>query len=141
MKLPPYPTHYWYFKGSKDGLKTRICTGDWRYVDTFLISRTAENRHGLDLLDVGRGSGTLLGLLKQRGFRTLGVIFRRSRARCGNRNGRVVVGSLEQARFRWFVYIVTLFHVMEHVTNPRLVLPKSRESSNPWRARSSSAHY
>ena len=89
------------------------------------IVRAAGNRSGLDILDVGCGGGTLLGLLKQRGFNPLGVDFSQEAARVAERdNGvRVIVGSLEQAVFpRESFDIVTLFHVMEHVTNPRAVL-------------------
>jgi 2-polyprenyl-3-methyl-5-hydroxy-6-metoxy-1,4-benzoquinol methylase len=89
------------------------------------IVRASGNRSGLDLLDVGCGSGTLLGLLKQRGFRPLGVDFSAEAARIAEtENGvRVVVGSLDQAGFPDQSFdVVTLFHVMEHVTNPRSVL-------------------
>jgi len=89
------------------------------------IVRAAGGRPGLDLLDVGCGSGTLLGLLERRGFRTAGVDFSEQAARVAQEeNGvRVFVGSLEQARFPDASFdIVTLFHVMEHVTNPRAVL-------------------
>jgi 2-polyprenyl-3-methyl-5-hydroxy-6-metoxy-1,4-benzoquinol methylase len=89
------------------------------------IARSAGNRRGLDLLDVGCGSGTLLGLLKERGFRPLGVDFSREAARVAEtENGvRVIVGSLEQASFCDESFdVVTLFHVLEHVTNPRRVL-------------------
>jgi 2-polyprenyl-3-methyl-5-hydroxy-6-metoxy-1,4-benzoquinol methylase len=89
------------------------------------IVRAARNRQGLDLLDVGCGSGTLLGLLKNRGFRPLGVDFSQEAAQVAEtENGvRVLVGSLEQAAFPDGSFdVVTLFHVMEHVTNPRRVL-------------------
>jgi SAM-dependent methyltransferase len=77
------------------------------------------------LLDVGCGSGTLLGLLKQRGFRGMGVDFSAEAAKVAEaENGvRVVVGSLGEAAFPDQSFdVVTLFHVMEHVTNPREVL-------------------
>ncbi len=89
------------------------------------IVRAARNRQGLNLLDVGCGPGTLLGLLKDRGFRTLGLDFSAEAAHVAEvENGvRVVVGSLEQAAFPDQSFdIVTLFHVMEHVTNPRSIL-------------------
>src|SRR5262245_43177127 len=92
------------------------------------IVRAGQNRSGLELLDVGCGSGTLLGLLKQRGFRPLGIDFSAEAARVAEtENGvRVVVGSLDNARFPNQSFdIVTLFHVMEHVTNPRSVLAET----------------
>jgi 2-polyprenyl-3-methyl-5-hydroxy-6-metoxy-1,4-benzoquinol methylase len=89
------------------------------------ISRAAGNRPGLDLLDVGCGSGTLLALLKHRGFRPVGVDFSEEAARVAEtENGvRVIVGSLHQAHFPSESFdIVTLFHVLEHVTTPRHTL-------------------
>jgi SAM-dependent methyltransferase len=63
--------------------------------------------------------------LKQQGFRVLGVDFSSEAARVADaENGvRVVVGSLGEAAFPGQSFdVVTLFHVMEHVTNPRDVL-------------------
>src|SRR6185295_12682601 len=78
------------------------------------IVRAAGNRSAYDLLDVGCGSGTLLGLLKQRGFRPVGVDFSPEAARVAeSENGvRVMVGSLDQAAFPDQAFdVVTLFHV------------------------------
>src|SRR5256885_3188649 len=121
-----YPTQYWWNTAGRGTLKTlesiyrRIALRD----HVSFITKAA-NRNGLDLLDVGCGSGTLLGLLKQRGFRTMGVDFSAEAAQVAeSENGvRVVVGSLARAQFpdRSFD-MVTLFHVMEHVSNPREVL-------------------
>jgi len=79
----------------------------------------------VDVLDVGCGSGTLLGLLKHRGFRVTGLDFSAEAAAIAKaENGvDVAVGSLEEAHFPAESFdVVTLFHVMEHVTNPRQVL-------------------
>src|SRR5262249_53138007 len=89
------------------------------------IMKAAGNHTGLEILDVGCGSGTLLGLLKQRGFQVRGVDFSAEAAAIAkSENGvNVAVGSIEEARFSNRSFdIVTLFHVMEHVTNPRRVL-------------------
>jgi 2-polyprenyl-3-methyl-5-hydroxy-6-metoxy-1,4-benzoquinol methylase len=122
-----YPTQYWWNSARPGALKTlesiyrKLALRD----HVSFIMRAAGNRTGLDILDVGCGSGTLLGLLKQRGFRPTGVDFSAEAVQVAEtENGvRVVVGSLTQAAFpdRSFD-IVTLFHVMEHVTNPREVL-------------------
>jgi len=77
------------------------------------------------LLDVGCGSGTLLALLKQRGFDVTGVDTSEEASRiAATENGvRVIVGSLDEATFAAKSFeLVTLFHVLEHVTNPREVL-------------------
>src|SRR5438477_4990335 len=122
-----YPTQYWWNAGRRGGLKKleslyrRIALRD--HVN--FIAKSAGNRSGLELLDVGCGSGTLLSLLKRRGFRGRGVDFSSEAAAIAkSENGLdVSVGSLDEVHFpdRSFD-VVTLFHVMEHVTNPRGVL-------------------
>src|SRR5437867_9504065 len=122
-----YPTQYWWHGSKPSALKRlesvyrRLALSD----HIAFIARAAAGRRGADLLDVGCGSGTLLGLLKRRGFRGIGVDFSAEAARLGEaENGiRVVVGSIHDARFPDGSFdIVTLFHVMEHVVNPREVL-------------------
>jgi 2-polyprenyl-3-methyl-5-hydroxy-6-metoxy-1,4-benzoquinol methylase len=125
-----YPAQYWWDSSRPYGSQTlKALESIYRKLalrdHLLFVSRAAGNRRGLDLLDVGCGSGTLLGLLKQRRFRPVGVDFSAAAARVAEaENGvDVVVGSLDQASFPAGSFdIVTLFHVMEHVTNPRRVL-------------------
>ena len=124
-----YPAQYWWNSSKAQDRPLKKLESIYRKFvlrdHVAFIVRASGNRAGLDLLDVGCGSGTLLGLLKQRGFRPLGVDFSAEAARIAEtENGvRVVVGSLDQARFPDASFdLVTLFHVMEHVTNPRSVL-------------------
>jgi 2-polyprenyl-3-methyl-5-hydroxy-6-metoxy-1,4-benzoquinol methylase len=122
-----YPSQYWWNANRPGKLKKleslyrRIALRD----HVAFIAKAAENRPGLELLDVGCGSGTLLSLLKRRGFRVRGVDFSSEAAAIAKSENdvEVAVGSLEEVQFpdRSFD-VVTLFHVMEHVTNPRLVL-------------------
>jgi 2-polyprenyl-3-methyl-5-hydroxy-6-metoxy-1,4-benzoquinol methylase len=125
-----YPAQYWWNAAGPGLLKTlesiyrRIALHD--HV-SFISGAAAGERRGRekDLLDVGCGSGTLMGLLKERGFRPVGVDFSAEAAKvAAQENGvRVVVGSLVDAAFPDESFdLVTLFHVMEHVTNPREVL-------------------
>src|SRR5262249_31474362 len=122
-----YPDQYWW-SGSKPGLLKRLEAAYRRMAlrgHVAFIARAAANRTDLDLLDVGCGSGTLLGLMKRRGFRVMGVEFSREAAAVAQaENGvPVITGSLEDTLFPAESFdIVTLFHVMEHVTNPRSVL-------------------
>ncbi len=121
-----YPADYWWNARRSGGLKKlesvyrKLALRD----HIAFITKAAGNR-GVDVLDVGCGSGTLLGLLKQRGFRVNGLDFSAEAAAIAKaENGvDVAVGSLEEAHFPAESFdVVTLFHVMEHVTNPRLVL-------------------
>jgi len=122
-----YPNQYWW-SATKPGLLKRF---ESIYRRTALrghvsfISKAASNRSDVDLLDVGCGSAALLGLMKERGYRVMGVDFSSEAAAVARKeNGvHVVVGSLHDAAFPKASFdIVTLFHVMEHVTNPRDVL-------------------
>jgi 2-polyprenyl-3-methyl-5-hydroxy-6-metoxy-1,4-benzoquinol methylase len=122
-----YPTQYWWNAGRRGSLKKlesiyrRIALRD----HVRFITKAAGNRTGLELLDVGCGSGTLISLLKRRGFRVRGVDFSAEAASIAKSENDVdvAVGSLEQVHFPDQSFdVVTLFHVMEHVTNPRQVL-------------------
>jgi SAM-dependent methyltransferase len=85
-------------------------------------------------LDVGCGSGTLIGILKGKGFEVLGLDFSAEAAEAASAENdvRVIVGSLQDAGFEDSSFdVVTLFHVMEHVTNPRQVLAEVRRILKP----------
>lgn len=121
-----YPADYWWNARRSGGLKKlesvyrKLALRD----HIAFITKAAGNR-GVDVLDVGCGSGTLLGLLKHRGFGVTGLDFSAEAAAIAKaENGvDVAVGTLEEAHFPAESFdVVTLFHVMEHVTNPRLVL-------------------
>ena len=122
-----YPAEYWW-KAAQSGTLKRLESiyrriALWDHVA--FITKAAGNRTGLSILDVGCGSGTLLGLLKQRGFHVKGVDFSAEAAKIAKvENGvEVAVGSLEDVEFPDQSFdLVTLFHVMEHVPNPRRVL-------------------
>ena len=122
-----YPVEYWWKAGRAGILKRleaiyrRIALHD----HVAFITRAAGNRTSPAILDVGCGSATLLGLLKRYGFNVRGVDFSSEASKVAKtENGvDVAVGSLEEVRFpdRSFD-IVTMFHVMEHVTSPRRLL-------------------
>jgi len=121
-----YPADYWWNARRSGGLKKlesvyrKLALRD----HIAFITRAAGDR-SVDVLDVGCGSGTLLGLLKHRGFRVTGLDFSAEAAAIAKaENGvDVAVGTLEEAHFPAESFdVVTLFHVMEHVTTPRQVL-------------------
>ena len=125
-----YPAQYWWNQ-NRPGLLKRAESVYRRMAlrgHLSFVTKAAGKGRSLTLLDVGCGSGTLLGLLKQRGFRVTGVDLSEEAARVAQEeNGvRVVTGSLLQAAFSDESFdFVTLFHVMEHVPNPREVLAEA----------------
>jgi len=130
-----YPTQYWW-KASSGILKA--LEGIYRKMalrDHVAFICDAAPHSASRLLDVGCGSGTLLGLLKQRGFHVRG--FDSSSEAAGIAKSEsdvdVVVGTrLQDAGFAAGSFdLVTLFHVMEHVTDPRSVLSEVRRILRP----------
>jgi 2-polyprenyl-3-methyl-5-hydroxy-6-metoxy-1,4-benzoquinol methylase len=87
------------------------------------------------LLEIGCGGGTLLGLLKTKGFRVRGMDSSSEAAAIARAQSGVdvVVGSrLHDAGFEDAAFdLVTLFHVIEHVPDPRDVLAEVRRILQP----------
>src|SRR5262249_18434806 len=86
------------------------------------------------LLDVGCGGGLFLRMLRQRGFRGIGLDFSLEAARVAwSQNGAPAVrASLEDAPFRpESCAAITLFHVLEHLYEPAGYLTAARELLRP----------
>jgi SAM-dependent methyltransferase len=129
-----YPTQYWW-SGSGGPLKK--LEGAYRKMalrdHVAFISAAAQSAGRI--LDVGCGSATLLGLMKERGFQVQGFDSSAEAAQIAkSENGvDVTVGTkLQDAGFADASFdLVTLFHVMEHVTDPRSVLSEVRRLLKP----------
>jgi SAM-dependent methyltransferase len=138
-----YPQQYWW-KGSGERSLKRFESIYRRLVlrdHISFVKRAARNIQPqpaeVKLLDVGCGTGTLISILKDRGFRVLGLDFspEASKVAALEHGVKVIVGSLEDAKFpdRSFD-MITLFHVMEHLTEPlemlqevnRILMPGGR---------------
>jgi SAM-dependent methyltransferase len=134
-----YPPRYWW-TGSPGALK-RLETAYRRLVlhdHVTFIERAASSAWSESspprLLDVGCGPGTLIGVLKIRGLDVMGLDLSPEAAEIAAReNGvRVVTSTLAGAGFPDACFgIVTLFHVLEHLIDPRPVLAEVRRILRP----------
>jgi SAM-dependent methyltransferase len=127
-----YPPHYWWKRSSR-----RLSALEDIYRRLVLRDHVSFVRHAasslpavsMRLLDVGCGSGTLLKVLQHRGFDVFGFEPSAEAARLASEAGLAVTsgGNLEEAGFpAESFHIVTLFHVLEHLTDPRRVLSEVR---------------
>jgi SAM-dependent methyltransferase len=131
-----YPDSYWFAPDQSaasrlEELYRRIVLRDHvNFVERALRSSKASG----PLLDVGCGGGLFLGLMRQRGFRVLGLDFSREAAAIAWRRQQApaVCAMLENAPFpAGSVAGVTMFHVLEHLYDPRAYLSASRDLLAP----------
>lgn len=118
-----YPDGYWFAPDQSAASRLeeayrRVVLGDHvRFVETALRHTPARG----PLLDVGCGGGLFLGMMRQRGFRAVGLDSSCTAAAIAWRRQQApaVCGRLEQAPLaaRSFAAI-TMFHVLEHLYDP-----------------------
>ena len=101
-----------------------------RFVAQALAGSTARG----PLLDVGCGGGLFLGMMRQRGRRVVGLDFSREAAGIAWRRQQVpaLAGDLACAPLRAGSFAgLTMFHVMEHLHDPRAYLSAALELLAP----------
>jgi 2-polyprenyl-3-methyl-5-hydroxy-6-metoxy-1,4-benzoquinol methylase len=135
-----YPKEYWW-KGSRSSSLKRFESIYRRFVlrdHVSFIKKAARNIEPrpaeIKLLDVGCGTGALIGVLKDQGFRVLGLDFsaEASKVAAVEHGVKVIVGSLEQAKFADASFdMITLFHVLEHVTDPHEMMAQVHRLLTP----------
>lgn len=92
------------------------------------ISRAAHGTAGAtkaSILDVGCGSGFILGVLKKKGFRVAGVDFSPKAAEVASidHGVDVQIGDLESISFSEREFdVILMLHTLEHLANPRAIL-------------------
>ena len=127
-----YPDDYWFVPehnaaGRLEEAYRRIVLRDHlQFVETALRGARALG----PLLDVGCGGGLFLGMMRERGWRVLGLDFSREAAAMAWRRQSVpaVCATLECAPFRaGGLGGITMFHVLEHLYNPRAYLAAARD--------------
>jgi SAM-dependent methyltransferase len=98
-----------------------------------LLEREARSGRGR-LLDVGAGIGTFLALARERGWEVAGTEVSRSAIRLARERHslELIAGQLEEADLPAGAFkVVTLWHVLEHVPAPSLVLRTARRLLAP----------
>ena len=126
-----YPENYWFAPdqsaaGKLEERYRRLVLRDHvRFVEQALRRTRASG----PLLDVGCGGGLFLGMMRQRGFRVLGLDNSREAAAIAWRRQQApaVCGLMENPPFpAGSVAGLTMFHVLEHLYDPRAYLIAAR---------------
>jgi SAM-dependent methyltransferase len=122
-----YPENYWFAPDAtaasrmEERYRRLVLRDHVRFVEQALGGSRAAG----PLLDVGCGGGLFLGMMRERGFRVLGLDNSRDAAAIAWRRQGVpaVCGMLEHAPFPMgSVAGLTMFHVLEHLYDPRTYL-------------------
>ena len=135
-----YPSRYWWSAASGhlnklENFYRRIALRDHLAFVAKAAKALPNNRNSVRLLDVGCGGATLLGTLRAKGFEVLGFDASPEAAAIAkaDHSVEVITGRrLQDASFPDAAFdVVTLFHVMEHVPDPRDLLAEVRRILNP----------
>ncbi len=95
----------------------------------FVAQALADSKARGPLLDIGCGGGLFLGMMRERGFRVIGLDNSREAAGIAWRRQQVpaIVADLERAPLRaGSLAGLSMFHVMEHLYDPRAYLRVAR---------------
>ncbi len=131
-----YPDNYWFAPDEsaasrmEEAYRRLVLRDHVQFVAQALGNSTARGA----LLDVGCGGGLFLGLMRARGFRVVGLDNSREAAGIAWRRQHVptTVGDLQRAPLRaGSLAGLTMFHVMEHLYDPRAYLRAARELLAP----------
>jgi SAM-dependent methyltransferase len=131
-----YPDSYWFAPDQsaasrlEEAYRRLVLRDHVRFVERALRHSSARG----PLLDVGSGGGLFLGLMRQRGFRAMGLDFSREAAAIAWRrqSAPAVCAMLENAPFAAESLAgVTMFHVLEHLYDPRAYLSAARDLLAP----------
>ncbi len=131
-----YPDNYWFApdRTAASSLEERyrrlVLRDHVRFVERALKESTARG----PVLDAGCGGGLFLGMLRERGFRVLGLDISPEAAAIAWRRQQApaVCAVLEAAPFpKSSLAGLTMFHVLEHLENPRAYLEAARDLLAP----------
>jgi SAM-dependent methyltransferase len=131
-----YPEDYWFAPDEsaasrlEEAYRRLVLRDHVRFVAQALGGGRACGR----LLDVGCGGGLFLGMMRERGYRVTGLDFSREAAAMAWKRQRApaVCGDLAHAPLGAGSFAgITMFHVLEHVHDPRAYLAAARELLAP----------
>jgi SAM-dependent methyltransferase len=131
-----YPKDYWFSPGEnaagrlEETYRRLVLRDHVQFVETAL----RRSDPGVRLLDVGCGGGLFLGLMRERGFRVLGLDFSTEAATVAWRRQKApaVCATLERPPFaRGSVGAISMFHVLEHLYDPRVYLNAAHDLLAP----------
>jgi SAM-dependent methyltransferase len=127
-----YPAHYWFAPDEsaasrmEEAYRRVVLRDHVRFVARALATSTARG----PLLDVGCGGGLFLGMMRERGFRVVGLDFSREAASVAwkQQQAAAMVADFERAPLRPGSFAaITMFHVVEHLYDPRAYFAIARE--------------
>src|ERR1039458_6045499 len=130
--LKMLPAHF--MVGGNFSLRTLRISAEIRSSSTAEAASPVNSTARGPLLDVGCGGGLFLGMMRRRGLRVVGLDFSREAAGIAWRRQQVpaLAGDLERAPLRAGSFAgLTMFHVMEHLYDPRAYLAAARELLAP----------
>jgi SAM-dependent methyltransferase len=129
-----YPENYWF--APDESAASRMAEAYRRLVlrdHVRFVTQALGGGRGR-LLDVGCGGGLFLGMMRERGHRVVGLDFSREAAAMAwkRQQAPAVCGDLTNAPLRARSFAgITMFHVLEHVPDPRAYLEAARELLAP----------
>ncbi len=131
-----YPQNYWFAPDEsaasrlEEAYRRTVLRDHVRFVAQALGGVRARGR----LLDVGCGGGLFLGMMRERGYAVVGLDFSHEAAAMAwkRQQAPAVCGDLANAPLRAGSFAaITMFHVLEHVPDPRAYLEAARELLAP----------
>jgi SAM-dependent methyltransferase len=131
-----YPENYWFAPDEsaasrmEEAYRRLVLLDHVRFVAQALGGDRARGR----LLDVGCGGGLFLGMMRDRGYQVAGLDFSREAAAVAwkRQQAPAVCGDLAHAPLRAGSFAgITMFHVLEHLPDPRVYLEAARDLLSP----------
>jgi len=130
-----YPENYWF--APDESAASRMAEAYRRLVlrdHVRFVTQALGGRARGPLLDVGCGGGLFLGMMRERGYRVVGLDLSREAAAVAwkRQQAPAVCGDLSNAPLRAGSFAgITMFHLLEHVNDPRAYLEAARELLAP----------